>query len=75
MSLMAIGRYKSTYAKNPKGGYRKPSIVNVEICDHRNGHFVRLNKVAFKYFDFKKVVDPNVHVKVFISKVKANADF
>ncbi len=39
------------------------------ILDHRNDHYVRPNKVAFKYHDFKKDVNPNVHVKVFNSTI------
>jgi hypothetical protein len=42
------------------------------IFDHRNPHFVRPNKVAFKCFHFKKDVDLDVHVKIFNSKVKVN---
>jgi len=34
---------------------------------------MRPNKVALKYLDLKKNVDPNVHVKVFNSAMKANA--
>jgi hypothetical protein len=52
MNLMAIGGFRSLDAENPKGGYREPSIVTTKIHDHRNGHFVRLNRVALKYFDF-----------------------
>jgi len=44
------------------------------ILDHKNGHYVRPNRVAFKYLDFKKDVDPDAHVKVFNSLVKANAE-
>jgi hypothetical protein len=43
------------------------------ILDHRNDHYVRPNKVAFKYLDFKKDADPNAHVKVFNFAIKANA--
>jgi hypothetical protein len=52
MSSMAIGGYRSTNVENPRGGYRKPSVVTVKIHDHRNGHFVRPNRVVFKYLDF-----------------------
>ncbi len=40
----------------------------------RDGHYVGLNKVAFNYFDFKKDVNPNVHVRVFNFVVKANVE-
>jgi hypothetical protein len=44
------------------------------IFNQKNGHFVRSNKVALKYIDFKKDVDPDVHVRVFNSMVKANIE-
>ncbi len=59
---------------NPRGGYRKLSIIIIPILDHRDGHYVRPNKVAFKYPDFKKDDDLDVHVKVFNFVVKANAE-
>jgi hypothetical protein len=34
---------------------------------------VRSNKVALKYPDFKKIVDPYVHVKTFNFVMKENA--
>jgi hypothetical protein len=73
MNSMVARRYKITNAKNPKGRYWKPSIVITKIPNHKNGHFVRPNKVAFRYFDLKKNVDLNVHVKMFNSVVKENA--
>jgi hypothetical protein len=63
MSLMVTGRYKSIDAKNPEG-YQKPSIVIAKIFNHKCGHFVRPNKVALKYLEFKKDVDIDVHVKI-----------
>jgi hypothetical protein len=44
------------------------------ILDHKDGHYVRPNMVAFKYPDFKKDVDPNALVKVFNSLVKVNVE-
>jgi hypothetical protein len=41
----------------------KPSVVTAQIHDHRNGHSIRPNKVAFKYPNFQKDVDVNAHVK------------
>jgi hypothetical protein len=66
MSLMDAGRYKSADVMNLRKGHRKPFVVIVPIFYHRVGHYVRPNKVAFKYLDFKKDVDLNVHVKMFI---------
>jgi hypothetical protein len=48
--------------------------MTAPILDHKNGHYVRPNRVAFKYLDFKKDVDPDAHVKMFNSLVKANAE-
>ncbi len=73
MSLMVAKRYKNVNATNPKGGYQKPFVVTIPILVHGDGHYVKPNKVAFKYLDFKKNVDLNVHVKVFNFIVKANA--
>jgi hypothetical protein len=55
MSSMAIKRYKSANAMNLRRGYRKPYVVSAPILDHRDGHYVRPNKVALKYLDFKKI--------------------
>jgi hypothetical protein len=56
-----------------RGIYREPPIILVEIFDQRNGHSIRSNKVAFKYPNFKKNVNPDVHVKVFNFAMKVNA--
>ncbi len=56
--------------RNLRGRYQKPSIVTAWIFDNRNGHFVKPNRVALKYF--KKIVDPYAHVKVFNYVMKAN---
>jgi hypothetical protein len=63
MSSMVIRRYKNVDAANLKGGYRKPSIVTTQIPNHKDGHYVRPNRVAFKYLDFKKML-----IQMFISK-------
>jgi len=54
---MDVGRYRSVNVMNPRGGNQKPSIVTIPILDHKDGHYVKPNKVAFKYPDFKKDVD------------------
>jgi hypothetical protein len=74
MSSMAIRGYKSVNAMNPKGGYWELFIVDAPIPDYKNGHYVRPNRVAFKYLDFKKDVDLDAHVKVFNFAVKANVE-
>ncbi len=73
MNSMVVGRYRSADATNPRGGYQESSVVTTLILDHRDGHFVRPNRVTFKYPDFKKDVDPNAHVRVFKYVVKVNA--
>jgi hypothetical protein len=74
MNLVIAGRYKSVDARNLGKGYREPFIVTTRIFDNKNGHYVRPNMVALKYHDFKKYVDPYVHVRVFNSVVKANRE-
>ncbi len=59
---------------NPIGGYQEPYVINAQIYNQKYGHFVRPNMVAFKYPNFKKNVDPDVHVKVFNSTIKANVE-
>jgi hypothetical protein len=57
MSSMVIGGCKSTNVVHPRGGYREPIDVTTPIFYHRDGHYVRPNKVTLKYPDFKKDVD------------------
>jgi hypothetical protein len=71
MNLIDVGGYICTNVENPNEGYWKPSITIVGILNHRNGHYVWPNKVAFKYLDFKKD-DPDAHVIMFNFAVKAN---
>jgi hypothetical protein len=66
--------YRNVDAVNPRGGYRKPSILSLPNFYHRDGHYVKPNMVGLKYPDFKKDVDLNVHVKVFNSTVKVNVE-
>jgi len=62
MSLMATKGYKNANAMNSKGGYREPFTIIVTFFDHRNGHYVRPNKVAFNYRNFKKDVYPKCSI-------------
>jgi hypothetical protein len=73
MSSITIGGYRNTNVENPRGGYWERFVVIIEFLDQRNGHFIRPNRVVFKYPNFKKDVNPNVHVKVFNFVVKVNA--
>jgi hypothetical protein len=74
MSLMVAKRYKNVNATNPRGGYQKPFVVTIPILVHGDGHYVKPNKVAFKYPDFKKDVDLDAHVRVFNSIIKINTE-
>jgi hypothetical protein len=74
MSSMAIRRYKSANAMNLKKGYQKPYVVRAPILDHEDGHYVRPNKVALKYPDFKKDVDLVAHGRVFNFAIKENVE-
>ncbi len=74
MNLIAIKRFRNTNVEDLKGGYQRPFVITQGIPNYRNGHFVKSNKVAFKYLDFKKNVDPNVHVRMFNYTIKANAE-
>jgi len=67
MSSMVVRSYRSADATNLRGGYQKPSIVTTQIPNHKDGHYVRPNKVALKH-----LADPNVHFKMFNSIIKPN---
>jgi hypothetical protein len=70
MSSMATKGNRSVDAMNSKGRHRKPCAVTTPILDHRGGHYVKPNRVVFKYFNFKKDVNPDAHVVVFNFVVK-----
>jgi hypothetical protein len=74
VSSMAIGGYKSADVMNPRGGYQEPSAVIAQMSDHKSGHYVKLNRVALKYFDLKNDANPYAHVKVFNFAIKANGE-
>ncbi len=46
VNSMVVGGYKSANVVYPRGGYQKPSIVIAKISNHKNGHYVRPNRVA-----------------------------
>jgi hypothetical protein len=54
MSSMAIRWYKSADIAHPRGGYQKPFVVTTTIIDHKDGHYVRPNRVVLKYPYFQK---------------------
>jgi hypothetical protein len=70
---MAIRGCKNANDVHWKGKYWEPIIIIVPILDHRDGNYVRPNRVALKYLDFKKGVDLDVHVKVCNYAIKENA--
>jgi hypothetical protein len=63
MNSIATGRYISTDVEIPKGRYWEPTVITQGIPDHKNGHFIRPNKVALKYCDLKKML-----IHMFMSK-------
>jgi hypothetical protein len=73
MSSMVTGGCKSVDAMHLRSRYHELIVVNALFFYHKDGHYVRPNKVALKYLDLKKNVDPNVHVKMFISVIKENS--
>ncbi len=70
---IVVGAYRSVDFVHPRWGYREPFIITVPTLDHRDCHYVRPNRVALKYLNFKKIVDLDVHVRVFNSIVKTSA--
>jgi hypothetical protein len=72
MSSIAVGRYININVENLRG-YQEPSIITIGFSNHKNDHSVWPNMVAFKYLNFKKNVNIDVHVRVFNFAVKANA--
>jgi len=46
----------------------------LSIFDDKNSHYVKPNRVDFKYFDFKKDADLNANVRVFNFAVKTNVE-
>ncbi len=74
MNSMVVGGYRSVNVTNPRGGYQEPFVITAQTFDHRDGHYVRPNMVAFKCLDFFLNDDLNVHVKVFNFAVKVNTE-
>jgi hypothetical protein len=70
MNSMVAGRCRSTNVVHLRRGYQKPIVVTTPILDHKDGHYVRPNRVVFKYPILKKNVDLDVHVRMFNSIVK-----
>jgi hypothetical protein len=71
MNSMDVGGYRNPDAANSRTGYWKPFAVIALNFYHKNGHYAKPNRVILKYPNFKKYVDPNAHVKVFNSAIKA----
>ncbi len=63
MSSMTVGGCKSVDVVHSRGGYLELITLIAPILDHRDGHYVRPNMVAFKYLDFKKML-----IHMFMSK-------
>jgi len=74
MSSMAVRECRGADVVHSRGGYRKPLVVTALIFYHKDGHYVRPNRVALKHPNLKKNVIPDVHVKMFNSIAKANVE-
>jgi hypothetical protein len=70
VSSMAAGRYKSANAMNPREGYWEPYAITTQIFEHKNGHYIRPNKVIQKYLTFKKDANPMLMLKCSIVHAK-----
>jgi hypothetical protein len=51
MNSIAARGYINVDAMNPRGGHQETYAITAQIFDHKNGHYVRPNRIAFKYFD------------------------
>jgi hypothetical protein len=71
---MATGRCRKCKCHAFKRKILRTIVVTTPILVHKNGHYVRPNKVALKYLYFKKDVDLNVHVRVFNFVIKTNVE-
>jgi hypothetical protein len=56
MSSMVAKGCRNADVVHSKGGYQEPIAVITPILDLKNGHYVKPNRVAFKYLDFKKML-------------------
>jgi hypothetical protein len=70
MNSIVVRGYECIDAGNLGRRHQEPFVIIAGISDHVNGHYVKPNSLALKYLDFKKNVDPDVHVKVFNSIVR-----
>jgi hypothetical protein len=73
MNSMVVRRCNSANVMHSRRGYRKPITITAPIFDLKDGHYVRPNRVIFKYPNFKKDANPNAHVKMFNFVIKTNA--
>jgi len=74
MSSMVVRRYRNANVVHPIGGYQEPFVIIVPTFDHKDGHYVRPNRVVLKYLDFKKNVSLDAHVKMFNFVIKENVE-
>jgi hypothetical protein len=74
MSSIAARGYQSIDAGNLRRRYKKRSIIAAGIPNHKNGHYVRPNRVILKYPNFKTDVDRNVHVRMFNFIMKVDVE-
>jgi hypothetical protein len=56
MNSMVTGRCRSTNVVHPRRGYRKPIVVTTPIFSHKDGHYVRPNRVFLSILISKKML-------------------
>jgi len=74
MNSMAIKRYKSVDVANLRGGYRESYVATTQTPNHRDGHFVKPNRVALKYPNFFLNDDLDAHFRMFNFVIKTNVE-
>jgi hypothetical protein len=73
MNSMVVRRCRSADVVHLRGRFREPIAITTPIFYYKDGHYVRPNKVALKYPNFKKDVDLDALIKLVNFVVKANA--
>jgi hypothetical protein len=74
MNSMAIGRYRNANVTNPRRGYREPSTITTPIPNHRDGHYVRPNKVLSILISKKMLIQMHM-LEYSILQLKKCKDF
>jgi len=70
MNSMAVKRYKNVDVANLRGGYQESYVATTQTPNCRDGHFVKPNRVAFKYLNFFLNDDLDAHLRMFNFVIK-----